>query len=83
MYINYEVETDTNWGEPLGLDRDTWKALLNYIQQKENIIKEVREDLDKQINFCTNEANGTINDKYCRIAINYLKHLKQELDKGE
>ena len=57
--------------------------LQTKLQQKENIIKEVREDLDKQIEFCTNEANGTTNDKYCRIAINYLKHLKDKLDKGE
>ena len=56
--------------------------LQNQLQQKENIIKEVREDLDKQITFCTNEANGTTNDKYCRIAINYLKHLLEIL-KGE
>ena len=55
--------------------------LRNQLQQKENIIKEVRGDLDKQIDFCTNEANGTTNDKYCRIAIQYLKHLKQKLDK--
>lgn len=53
------------------------------INRLNNIIKEVREDLDKQIEFCTNEANGTTNDKYCRIAINYLKHLKDKLDKGE
>ena len=62
-------------------DKEHSKILLDYIQQKENIIKEVREDLDKQIDFCTNEANGTTNDKYCRIAIQYLKHLKQKLDK--
>ncbi len=53
----------------------------NQLQQKENAIKEVREDLDKQITFCINEADGTTNDKYCRITIQYLKHLKQELDK--
>ena len=62
-------------------DKEHSKILLDYIQQKENIIKEVRGDLDKQIDFCTNEANGTTNDKYCRIAIQYLKHLKQKLDK--
>jgi hypothetical protein len=64
------------------LEREN-ERLRNKLQQKENIIKEVREDLDKQITFCTNEANGTTNDKYCRIAINYLKHLLEILDKGE
>lgn len=57
--------------------------LLEYIEQKENIIKEIRKDLDRQIEFCSSEANGTTNDKYCRIAINYLKHLKEILDKED
>ena len=57
------------------------KELQNQLQQKENIIKEVREDLDKKITFCTNEADGTTNDKICRITIQYLKHLKEILDK--
>jgi len=62
------------------LEREN-ERLRKQLQQKENIIKEVREDLDKQIIFCTNEANGTTNDKICRIIINYLKHLKEILDK--
>ena len=43
------------------------------------VINELEKDLDRQIEFCTNEADGTTNDKYCRIAINYLKHLKDKL----
>lgn len=72
---NTNVEIITRWQDP------TIEEFKTQLQQKENIIKEVREDLDKQIDFCTNEANGTTNDKYCRIAIQYLKHLKQKLDK--
>ena len=60
---------------------DENERLQDKVYKLEEIIKEVREDLDKQIDFCTNEANGTTNDKYCRIAIQYLKHLKQKLDK--
>lgn len=47
--IDCEVKSNTNWVEPLGLDRDTWKALLEYIQLKENIIKEVREYVEKEL----------------------------------
>ena len=57
------------------------KQLENQLQQKETIIKTFVEDLDKKIEFCTNEADGTINDKICRITIQYLKHLKEILDK--
>lgn len=60
---------------------DENERLQDKVYKLEDIIKEVRENLDKQIDFCTNEANGTTNDKYCRIAIQYLKHLKQKLDK--
>lgn len=54
-------------------------------EQLQSIINEVEKDLDNHIIFCTNEANGTTNDKYCRIALSYLKHLKNKLQelKGE
>lgn len=51
------------------------------LERLNNIINEIEKDLDKQLGFCINEANGTINGKYCRIAINYLKHLKSKLQK--
>lgn len=70
--INYEIETDTNWVEPLGLDRDTWKELLNYIQQKENIIKEVRE-------YVENNLYGDYGYE-CKQS---KKELLEILDKGE
>ena len=49
------------------------------IKRLNSIINELEKDIDKQITFCFNEANGTINDKYCRIAINYLKHLQDKI----
>jgi len=61
---------------------DEYTKQLEYkLQQKENIIKTFVKDLDKTIEFCTNEADGTTNDKICRITIQYLKHLKGILDK--
>ena len=40
--INFEVETENEWVEPLGLDKDTWKQILNYItnlqQEKDRLL---------------------------------------------
>ena len=61
-----------------------FEAIMKIADERDkanNIINELEKDIDNQIKFCTNEANGTTNDKYCRIAIQYLKHLKQILDK--
>lgn len=71
--------------EELQKERDMYKTSFetmstNYFRL-ENIIKTFVEDLDKTIEFCTNEADGTTNDKICRITIQYLKHLKEILDK--
>lgn len=71
------------------IDEDSWqyriKMLLEEkdkeIERLNNIINEIEKDLDKQLEFCINEEKGTINGKYCRIAINYLKHLKSKLQK--
>lgn len=49
------------------------------IERLNNIINEIERNIKQQITFCTNEADATINDKYCRIAINYLKHLKDKI----
>ena len=40
----------------------------------------LRNDIEKELAFCTNEANATINDTKCRIAINYLKHLLDQMN---
>ena len=58
-------------------DREEYKK---EIERLNNIMNEIRENLDKKIKFCTNEADGTTNDKICRITINYLKHLKNVLE---
>ena len=55
------------------------KKLKDEVVRLNNIINELEKDIENQITFCTNEVNGTTNDKYCRIAINYLKHLKDKL----
>lgn len=44
-------------------------------------INETIADIDRQINSCTAEAEGTINNEKCWMAINYLKKLKSMLKK--
>lgn len=40
-------------------------------KQKDDVI----EDIKKQITFCTNEAEGTVNNEKCWMAVNYLKKI--------
>jgi hypothetical protein len=40
--INFEVETEQEWLEPLGLDRDTWKQILNYITNLQQQNKQLK-----------------------------------------
>lgn len=44
-------------------------------KQKADVI----ENIKKQITFCTNEAEGTINNKKCWISVNYLKKILRML----
>lgn len=44
-------------------------------KQKDDVV----ENIKKQITFCTNEVEGTINNKNCWIAINYLKKILRML----
>ncbi len=73
MTLSEEQQLYWDKEDYLEIDKDKEIERLN------NIINELEKDIENQIIFCTNEANGTINDKYCRIAINYLKHLKGKL----
>ena len=57
-----------------------------WFKQKKTVLDELEEDIKRQITFCTNEAEGTVNNDKCWMAVNYLKHLLnkiQELKKGE
>lgn len=56
-----------------------------YLLKCEDILKEIEKDIDNKITFCTNEAEGTTNDKICRITIVFLEHLKYKIKelKGE
>ena len=55
------------------------------IERLNNIINELEKDIENKITFCSNEANGSINNNLCKISIQYLKHLKDKIKelKGE
>lgn len=49
-----------------------------------NRINDVVADIDRQIESCTAEAEGTVNNEHCWMAVNYLKKVRERLlDKGE
>ena len=49
--INFEVETEQEWLEPLGLDRNTWKQILNYINKLAKENKELEKQLENKIDL--------------------------------
>ena len=61
------------------------KMLEQEIERLNNIINELEKDIENKITFCSNEANGSINNNLCKISIQYLKHLKDKIKelKGE
>ena len=55
------------------------KECKQEIERLNNIINELEKDIENKITFCSNEANGSINNKLCKISIQYLEHLKNKL----
>lgn len=71
------------------LEDMTQEELNNLALERNNLEKEnqqlkkqkadVVEDIKKQITSCTNEAEGTVNNDKCWMAVNYLKKLLRML----
>ena len=53
--INFEVETEQEWLEPLGLDRNTWKQILNYITNLQQENKQLKDKINKALKMVSNE----------------------------
>ena len=60
-------ETLTDLNEELTLKNRYTKAI--------DKLERIKNELELKVMFCTNEADGTINDTNCRIAIQFYKHL--------
>lgn len=60
-------ETLTDLNEELTLKNRYTKAI--------DKLERIKNELELKVMFCTNEADSTINDTNCRIAIQFYKHL--------
>ena len=72
----------TRWKDP------TIEELKTQLQQKENIIKEVREDLHQVVKWCTeNKHNEDTIERYLVIdygtTVGKINEIRTKLDKGE
>ena len=41
--IQFQVYSDINFIEPLGLDKETWKELLEYINKQKEVLDKIKE----------------------------------------
>lgn len=54
--IQFQVYSDMNFIEPLGLDKETWKELLEYINKQKELLDKIKEyinnyDVFKEFSF--------------------------------
>lgn len=85
--INYEIETEKEWVEPLGLDRETWKQLLNYIDNKDKeierlnyIINELELWLKHHSKIDYESSEIIIHEQLAlNLCLQYLQDLKGEI----
>lgn len=67
-YERYEIEKNlTELNEELTLKNRYNKAIGK--------LETIKKELERKITFCENEADGTINDGNCRIAVLFYKRL--------
>lgn len=75
-----------NVDEPLGIaeqieieealtDLNEELTLKNRYTKAIDKLERIKNKLELKIMFCTNEADGTVNDTNCRIAIQFYKDL--------
>ena len=67
--INFEVETGQEWLEPLGLDRNTWKQILNYITNLQQENKQLKDLYRKTCEHLFNIGNDEL-ARYFQAQIN-------------
>lgn len=53
--------------------------VLDRLNKLEKGFSKLEEELDNQITFCSLEAQGTVNNKMCWMAVNYLKSLLEKV----
>ena len=66
----------------LGLLNENERLIQENQEYKETLNK-IKNKIEKKIEFCENEAEGTINNEKCHIAILFLKGLLEDLKEVE
>ena len=56
--IQFQVYSDMNFIEPLGLDKETWKELLEYINKYKIILDKIKEYMTLNMRVKLNEEFG-------------------------
>ena len=64
----------TKWNEEMKLQNRYDKAI--------DKLDKIKEELEMKIEFCEREADGTVNDTNCRIAILFYKKLLNIIMEG-
>lgn len=77
----YLKPSKTKKDKLLATEKDRAYNLQERVFHLKGIIQQAQAELDKYTTFCTNEADGTVNDTNCRIAIQHYKHIQSILDK--
>jgi hypothetical protein len=78
--IAYNVEGPLGIAEQLEIEETLTElndklTLKNRYTKAIDKLERIKNELELKVMFCTNEADGTVNDTNCRIAIQFYKHL--------
>lgn len=55
--IQFQVYSDINFIEPLGLDKETWKELLEHINKQKEVLDKIKEIIKKDRVYIAGERN--------------------------
>ena len=78
--IAYNVEGPLGIAEQLEIEETLTElndklTLKNRYTKAIDKLERIKNELELKVMFCTNEADGTVNDTNCRISIQFYKHL--------
>ena len=78
--IAYNVEEPLGIAEQLEIEETLTElndklTLKNRYTKAIDKLERIKNELELKVMFCTNEADSTVNDTNCRIAIQFYKHL--------
>lgn len=83
--IQFQVYSDMNFIEPLGLDKETWKELLEYINKQKEVIDKIKEYIKENTQYYDKELGlvEIMGAGETRTPVVYLYGLLELLEKIE